>query len=157
MSITVRPEEPRDLRELQAMLEADDNWREAFELGHSSYRSFPIFVAVNERGTVLGMIEVNFDSEYVDRITPPGLTFPQTWIYRILVHAQHRRSGAGRAMMKYFAAEAEAQGRSFVAFFVDHSDDQVEQRVEFFSALGLQKLDDDESNLVMGGPTRILL
>lgn len=99
-------------------------------------------------GTVVGWLEGVLDGAY----TGPGAPArpPHGYVLGLVVASTYRRSGAGRALLDRFVAEARAVGVRWV-FLLPEEGPGVAGRVEFFRAAGFTPVaDPDEQHPAMG-------
>lgn len=148
--IIVREERPEDLDGIQRALIAADFGEQAWSLGYRTDRYYDLLVAVDEDGTVLGMIDGHYSCDYDERIAE-HVHPPQTWGSILAVAPEHRRRGAGRALLAEFARRGKAAGSTYFVAKVDESNEPA-GRMAFFASCGLRPVMPDRDDDVVAGP-----
>jgi len=96
---------------------------------------FPIFLALDTRGTVVGALEGDFFCKSGDG---------WAWVFNIGVAEYARRHGVGTALLRAFSEAALRAGRTHVALRIQDGDGMEVRRV-FFRRCGLSSPDDDDT------------
>jgi GNAT superfamily N-acetyltransferase len=148
-AITVREERYEDAAGIRQALMSDEAFTDIAAMFQPLSGHYDILIAVDDHGTVLGMIEGHYHDDYADRIAE-HLSPPQTWGSIIAVPAEQRRRGVGQALLAEFARRGRAAGSTYFVAKVSEHDDTTD-RMAFFARCGLQPLMPDQEDDVVAG------
>ncbi len=139
MSCTVRPVKTSDLDELEDLLGAA-GWETSAAQIESGLDTYDVYVALDTKDRIIGMLEGRFDSLYEDDYAPCVLTYPQAWISLMTVDKFSRHKGVGRALLRRFAQDARTvHEREYLSLAVEQGEDDS-GRIAFFSRCGFRTI-----------------